>query len=405
MKHYDSLAMGVKPAIRVHCMPCIAEFVGDLVDYPSLQYSMNRVRKAGKQLSGKMYLNDQNKPEITETFAIANNWIDSHAYPMRAVRFGILGQIRAKGIDGLTVARLKRMRSVRRKLTRNTIKLDQINDLAGCRAILGNIADVHTLIEASQAVKHSIRQSYDYIKLPKPSGYRSHHTVFEFVGDERTSEHDGKRVELQIRTRLQHSWATAVEAVGTFRNEDMKAGNGNLDWLRLFALMSSEFAAAEDCPVLEGAPNARDRRAEIVVLDRKLKATSTLENINSAVRFTESYRHEKSKYYLIKYDHSTKTVEVESYNNPILGTNALHSSENIITNRGQNNVLVEVDKIENLREAYPNYFGDVKLFVTNLKSVTQGTGAVEYSMVPQETVPIPRGYGDMSWLKGYGRKI
>ena len=58
--------------------------------------------------------------------------------------------------------------------------------------------------------------------------------------------HD-RRVEVQIRTFLQHTWATAVEAVGAYRGENMKGGEGNSDWLRLFSLMSGEFAATENC--------------------------------------------------------------------------------------------------------------------------------------------------------------
>jgi hypothetical protein len=35
-------------------------------------------------------------------------------------------------------------------------------------------------------------------------------------------------------------------------------------------------------------------------------------------------------------------------------------------------VFVEVDKIENLRDAFPNYFLDVSLFTENLERILQG---------------------------------
>ena len=44
------------------------------------------------------------------------------------------------------------------------------------------------------------------------------------------------KVELQLRTRLQHAWATANEIVGTFRREELKSGEGGPDWLRYFVL-------------------------------------------------------------------------------------------------------------------------------------------------------------------------
>jgi hypothetical protein len=59
--------------------------------------------------------------------------------------------------------------------------------------------------------------------------------VYKFRGSGEEAVYNGRRVEVQVRTQLQHSWATAVEAVGLFRREDLKAGRGDLDWLRLFA--------------------------------------------------------------------------------------------------------------------------------------------------------------------------
>jgi hypothetical protein len=56
---------------------------------------------------------------------------------------------------------------------------------------------------------------------------------------------NGRNIEIQIRARLQHSWATAVESVGSFRQEDLKGNIGDADWLRLFRLISGEFAIAE----------------------------------------------------------------------------------------------------------------------------------------------------------------
>ena len=73
--------------------------------------------------------------------------------------------------------------------------------------------------------------------------------MFSFCGrDADTVIYNGKRIELQVRTRLQHSWATAVEAVGLFRGEELKNHKGSEEWLRLFKLLSAEFAEAERCP-------------------------------------------------------------------------------------------------------------------------------------------------------------
>jgi hypothetical protein len=65
-----------------------------------------------------------------------------------------------------------------------------------------------------------------------------------------------------------------------------------------------------------------------------------------------------------------------------------------------NTVLVEADKIEDLKAAYPNYFGDVQLFSTNLQHITRGEVAQEYTMPPRQTYPpLTKGPPDMSWFR------
>jgi hypothetical protein len=50
--------------------------------------------------------------------------------------------------------------------------------------------------------------------------------------------------------------------------------------------------------------------------------------------------------------------------------------------------------------AYPNYFGDVQLFKTQLNKLTKGKDIEEYTVKPQETVaPRPRENPDLSWIK------
>jgi hypothetical protein len=45
-------------------------------------------------------------------------------------------------------------------------------------------------------------------------------------------------------------------------------------------------------------------------------------------------------------------------------------------------VLVEADKIESLKEAYPNYFGDVQVFKHNLSRIVRGEDAIEFTLSP-----------------------
>jgi hypothetical protein len=51
---------------------------------------------------------------VLKVFTIANNWRDSHAYPMRKFRYELTGQMRRQKLQGITVACLKRMASIRK---------------------------------------------------------------------------------------------------------------------------------------------------------------------------------------------------------------------------------------------------------------------------------------------------
>ncbi|MGN6148591.1 MAG: RelA/SpoT domain-containing protein [Rhizomicrobium sp.] len=379
-----------------------------MTDFPKLEFSMRDVRRAGDFLKEEIPWSEERAEELKGVFRIANNWRDSHVYPMTKLRHEMMGKIRSVRADGLTVARLKRMRSIRKKLRTISANLSQIQDLGGCRAIVSSIGDVARLIAAYRADnRHEKHREDDYINCPKLGGYRSHHLVLKFHGDEERSIFDGRRIEVQIRTRLQHSWATAVEAVGTFRNEDMKAGQGDRGWLRLFDLMSAEFAIAEHCPIRSDLPDTVIRRKEIRYLDKQLGALGMLENLRQAVRGTDGYTADpympSPKYYLIKYDNVERIVDVQPYFRAIDGAASYDSAEqpDIVSGGNRYNVVfVEAFKIESLKEAYPNYFGDVQLFAKNLQNIVQHGEPREYVMPPRIVEP-PRSFegADISWLR------
>lgn len=306
------------------------------------------------------------------------------------------------GISGDMAARPKRMESIRRKLRESSTKLDQMQDIAGCRAIMDDIAGVRELTwRLREKFPHSIRREWHHIDNPKIDGYRSHHLVFDFCPRKRDQEpYEGRRVELQIRTRLQHSWATAVEAVGLFHGEDLKHQKGSEEWLRLFQLVSAEFAHVESCPVGPSVPERHERIAEIKDLNHRLGAVGVLQNIRTATHYAESFVYESGKYFLIIYkaDH---TVEVENYDDSIQISARLAVIEREIADGRTDSkaVVVEVDKVENLVRTYPNYFGDVSLFVRNLRRITNGQDAQEYSLSPQQVVrPRPHERPDPSLL-------
>ncbi len=373
--------------------------------YPRFEYSMRDVKRAGKVLAGHLEFRNDTMGEITEAFRVANNWRDAHAFPMKSVRYTMISHMRRRGIEGVTAARLKRMPAIRRKLSRVRWDLDQLQDLGGCRAILPSMADVRVLIGVLQDSRHTIRKQDAYIDQPKKDGYRSHHLMLDYVGRGPSSVFDGRRIEIQVRTGLQHSWATAVESVGLLRSEDLKAGKGSGKWLRLLALMSAEFAHFEGCPEPPGVPARADRIAEIKTLNQELEAAATLDNVSNAVDYIDTAVASSTKpsHYLIIYENKTKQVHVRPQfipKNAVIEYDNAEAIDNKADGETRNVVLVEVDKLDHLKRAYPNYFGDVQLFRTNLQRIVKGKSLEPYTIVRQEIVPPkPRELIDSSWLR------
>jgi ppGpp synthetase/RelA/SpoT-type nucleotidyltranferase len=369
--------------------------------YPEFVYSKQEVQNSGGALRGDLLWSDDAAPAIQHIFAVANSWRDSHLFPMHHIRIQLAGQLRRMRLVGVTASRLKRMPSIRKKLRKIAVNLDKIQDLGGCRVILPTIEDVRLFSEEWCARgQHHLRKPDDYIVKPKSSGYRSLHLKLDYA-DEKYAAFLGRRIEVQVRTHLQHTWATAGEAVGLYRNEDLKAGQGDPEWLRLLYLMASEFAEAEDCPEIPDAPPSPERREEIREFDRKLNATEILDRLSHAFRFTDEYVMEKEyRFLLIQYDHAAEKVVVKGFVNAPEGARSYDTAESA---QSIDAVLVSLDRLKNLKAAFPNYFGDVQLFREQLRHITKGRGAMEYDLPKQALAPPPPyAEPDLSWMR-HGR--
>tara|TARA_R110002074_G_scaffold400979_1_gene597757 strand:- start:1305 stop:2543 length:1239 start_codon:yes stop_codon:yes gene_type:complete len=406
-----SLVDGFEPnQIAVYDLAFDRFDIGDMDDYPKFEFGKREVRRVGDALKEKLIPIDKaSEEEIRQIFRVAHSWRDSHALPMRLMRRELIVRIRQCELVGLTVARLKRMQSIRRKLREQTGNLTQMQDLGGCRAILPSIADVNRLIQGiKENSRHNFINESDYILRPKLGGYRSHHLIYGFSGTGKYEPFDGRRIEMQIRTRLQHSWATAVEAVGLIRGEDMKAGKGDKDWLRLFELMSAEIAIAEKCPEPEGLPSRPNRIREITELERALNAVSTLDDFRNAVQTSDTLYTQGSRpaYYMLEYDKVLKTVSLRGFSRAVAGAKAYDSAEEG-DEAVSSVVLIEADRVETLKKAYPNYFGDTYVFMQNLKAITLGKQAVEYAVPLRRVAPHVRESkvkADLSWFSEHRRR-
>ena len=98
-----------------------------------------------------------------------------------------------------------------------------MQDIGGCRAAVGDVAQVHKLVSYLQNKFGG--NSRNYIKEPKSDGYHIHLVVRHGSGDDPNPERI-LRTEIQVRSALQHERATVVETVDLFTGQNLKTGGG-----------------------------------------------------------------------------------------------------------------------------------------------------------------------------------
>lgn len=332
--------------------------------------SKKQIKRAGEILAS-----DADSNGKSDAYAIVEKWRASHAYPLRAVHTVLTRNARAVNQWTFTSGRLKRMESIAFKLQRQQGKMDlnQMNDVAGCRAVLWQIGQVPRLI--ARLEKHFVSggpfkpRLYDYIQLPKPDGYRGIHLAVQYQSkNPKHADWCGKRIEIQIRSTLQHAWATAVEAVDLFANEKLKLGQGNKSWARFFALASSTFARLENSSIVPGTPESDSERIEeLRSLWLSLKVPHLLAGWVTAVGLSHSV---EGAHYLLTVDTNQKTLNVTPFGPPYLAeaTTAYAVAEaEDRRNPDRKSVLVAVDEIDQLKQAFPNYYADTRDFLKELR--------------------------------------
>lgn len=305
-------------------------------------------------------------------------WRALHIYPLQ-LAFNLLKKYTDKvGNKAIYGQRLKRLPSIIYKLNRfPEIKLSRIQDIGGCRVILTDYDKLRTLSHMLRKSKNILENYKDYITYPKNDGYRSVHLIY--CCNSKKPEYDGLKIEFQLRTKLQHAWATAVEIVDTFSGQKLKLGEGDPNWKRFFYLVADEFAKVEGLPLHDNSI-ITDRIAEIKQLLEQLKVFEKLEGYAGTIKTIGEWK-EYPKYgqkvvritndhfYIICWDWKKGISTVYICDNMIEAQNDYLVLEKTYLDVGWDIVLVRNNSIKNLKKAYPNYFADTQIFCDELKKI------------------------------------
>jgi hypothetical protein len=322
---------------------------------------------------GKTYMDPNASPEDREiALSAINNWRSSHSFPLNTFQIN-LRRVANRLDDYPTVAqRIKRLPSIRHKLERFPgMKLSRMQDLGGARAVVSTVGTVgevvHFYLHETQ-MKHKLaREPNDYILQPKDSGYRGVHIVYNYASDKST-QWNGLSIELQIRSRQQHAWATAVETVGTFTRQALKSSWGEDEWLRFFALMSSAIAMREGTPLVPNTPTHPSALAkELRQYVTRLRVIERLTSYGQALDIVE-VAPKGAGFFLLELDTAANTLLARAYTSAAMATEQYAAVERAIEGAPTKDaVLVSVDSLAALRQAYPNYFLDTEEFVSAVR--------------------------------------
>lgn len=335
--------------------------------------SRERVNAAGRTLVGGLGNTFDDMDRYLDAYAVMSNWRASHQFPLNTFKINLRERARSIDENAFVAQRLKRAPSIIAKLSRfPKMRLTQMQDIGGCRAVLSTLHDVTLLRNAlkSSRIKHRLVNEKDYIAEPKDDGYRGIHLVYRYVSD-RKETYNNHSVEIQIRTNLQHAWATAVETVGTLIGQGLKADQGEKIWLDFFALVSAAFA------IREGVAGQRDLPELQTILRKMERDLHVIDRLTAFQRVMKAAIADPERrlaaYFLMVLDARNEEVKVQSYaSNEFNRATAEYKRVEEEAKPGVDAVLVVADSAHALRVAYPNYFGDTSLFIAELQSILMG---------------------------------
>lgn len=339
------------------------------------------IRKIGEKLREGIELTEEEKLEFDNFREAHNIIIKLFTIELKKVNFSK---------QHLTASRNKRIETIISKLCRpEKPKLDRIHDIAGTRIIFENIKsleDYIDILENTELVnfKEKINEDknrYNYIKNPKSDGYRSIHKVFYYSSNipystlnEKSFNLENKKIELQLRTRLQHIWATTVEIYDIINKSNIKTGTHNKLETKeglFFKNCSLVFEGIESNDVEKIKININEifRDKDLVEIYNRLKGIKNIKNIqlpktlgsDEVFILITDLNKGKTTFF------TTDPIEKNDKQDTFLINASYRRLEEKNTKGEYILLLLTLGDIKKLKNVYPNYFLNTNKFISILK--------------------------------------
>lgn len=336
--------------------------------------SKKRVTRAGDAIrSGE---------QTPEDMAVIEEWRAAHRGVLNT--FQAILRFRTRGRKITVAQRHKRRNTIFNKLMRLPgMQLARMDDVAGCRLIFRNIKELDQFRAEFHRARfnHRLRHDsnkYNYIDVPKSSGYRGIHDVYEYdVRSDSGKDLAGLFIEIQYRTLVQHAWATAVEVIGFITESQPKFQQGDNRYAVAMALASEILARAHEGlagPFPEMSDG--DLVKNFLAIDKELSLIQTLAGLSRAKTDISEKRNT-----ILNFSEDG-SLEIRSFRD---ATDALRVLFDLERKFPRNDiVLVRADTSEEVRLAFRNYFNDAREFVRLVE-----TGCTKISGVKRRSSRFP----------------
>jgi ppGpp synthetase/RelA/SpoT-type nucleotidyltranferase len=355
--------------------------------------SGKQVLRAGECLIDPVTYLPENEAVLNNAFDILSYWRFSFEKPLERALDKIQPQVNQLDSTAIFAKRLKRFPSIVLKLERfPKMNLKNMQDIGGCRIILVNskkVTQVSRILKKMPELKWDDGfRIKDYIAKPKIDGYRSLHMIGKFPD----SFGNDKKIEIQLRTRIQHYWATALEIIDLFTKQSLKTNQGQKLWSDFFVNVSKQFSMLDSIPLFEKLSDKdkkiqyvsrliKDKESSSLVLSvcdaaRKLDVVDKLKVFAKSLKVIGEELNSVGSdgYVLLEINTLTKSVKYTLFDHGEAedAQNIYTETEKITSDKNSNIIvaLVYANAVGGIKEAYPNFFADSTKFSEHLKLIT-----------------------------------
>ena len=348
----------------------------------------SKIDRAGIALAKDSFHNVEEMVELEDVF---DEYRKSHLEPLSETTLELQKWLNEYGHDYYIAQRLKRKPQIIRKLNRLSVRLTQLQDIGGCRIIVEKnelvdqiISFLKAKIESTEELK--LVRITDYREKGRDiTGYRSVHLLLE---------RSGKKLELQLRSRIQHYWAESIERTSVIYGRHLKESEGDERVISYFQKLSDAFFEIES----GRTPSVRFRleidvakkEAEEIIRKHSLsKAIDSHVNEDIILTLTEKERRSTSPInnWIIIFDWSSgkfvswdivgKTPDeaIKAY---------VHYENQFPAEKHFEVVLIGSSHVATVRKTHSHYFGieDYEKILENLDESIEGfrsLGAIDVS--------------------------